>query len=293
VIRTRPRELRLRRRQFRRHHARQWTVVHPTLSKPLHESPRPANEAAGHRRFPVLLHPSRLLSPGRLPRPLRLPRRCGESQLATPGLRRQSPLGVGIATKVRTRRSPSMRATMIRTSRLRFLTRMRSRHTSVSRALRMLCPRSPQLQRLLPLLPFPPHHLRGQAHLPSRASLPRRPGNRWICPEWLHLLHHHPRRHLNMTTTTTPTTIPRLRRLPQRYRRTQCHHPLHIRGSRRKCLLKRHHTARHRGLRLPLRPPAGRQHGSQSTSSALESAADLWMLRAHRWNPDSLLMTST
>jgi hypothetical protein len=268
--------------------------VRPTWSKPLRERPRPVDARAGrHPRFPDLLQPSRLFSQGRLLRLLRLPRHYGESRAAIPGLRRPSLPGVGTATKARTRRLPSMRATMIRTLRLRFLTRMRSKRTSVSRALRMSCPHDPRLRKLLLLLPFPLHHLRGQVHLLSRANLPRRPGNRWICPEWRRHLPRRPRKRLDTKRITIPTTIPPPPKLLQQYRLTRCHRPLRTRGSRTKCLLRRHRTVRPRGLLRLLRPLVGHRHGSHSTFSAPGLAADPWTLRGPRWNRVSLLMTST
>lgn len=204
---------------------RPWTAARLTLRKPLlppRGNPQ-ANATAGRlRRFRALLRLCRLPNRGRLPlrRPLR--RHCAGFRPVIPGQRPRYLWGVGIATTMRTRKSPNMRVTTTQTSRLQFLTRMRSRPISVSRALRKRCLCGPpQRRRLRPL--FPLRLLRGPVRRPSPANLHRRLGNRWMPPGLLRRHLRLPRRRPDSTTTMILITTPRLRRPLRRCPRTTCH----------------------------------------------------------------------
>ena len=175
-----------RRRQFPRRRVPRTKAAHPTLRRhllPPRGSPRPASATAG-RRLPSqrLRRGLRLRRRDPLPRHLHLHRHYVECRPARPGRRHLCLFCIGTATKV-TRKSLSMRVTMIRISRRLFLTRMLSRPTSVSRALRTSCLRGPQLQRLR-LLPFQCRRLPELVPRPFRANPRHRQtlGNPWICP---------------------------------------------------------------------------------------------------------------
>lgn len=130
-----------------------------------------------------------------------------------------------IAMTVRRRRSLSTRAITTRILRPRFLTRMRSRLISASRALRTSCPRNPRLPKHLPS-PLQPR--RAQVRPQSQANLPRKLDSLSICPEPLPRRRRHlPRRRRGMMMTMTPTTIPPPL-LSRRYPHSRCPRPLRI-----------------------------------------------------------------
>lgn len=178
--------------------------------------PRERTSAAAGLLRPsrVLLRHFHLLSHDLLLRLLRLLRHYAVSRPVTRELRRLFlPRGETVMLLMRKkrrrkRRSPSMRATMTRTLHLLFLTKTRSRHTSVSRASRMWYRRGlPLRKRHLPLFRSP--HLPGLARRLSRRNHPRTAGSRWTCLGWPRPLLLRPRRHLATTTTTmTRTTTP-------------------------------------------------------------------------------------